>query len=163
MMKLTPKQRAFADYYIETGNAAESAVRAGYAKKTAKQIGAENLGKPYLREYIDKQLDKMSKKRVATAQEVLETLTRVMRREEEETVVVTIKTHKNWYDEKGRKQTLDKEEPVCVKVPPKLSDVNKAAELMGKRWRLFTEKTEVSGDIDLRVVIDYGEDSDSSE
>lgn len=163
MKALTPKQRAFAEYYIETGNAAEAAVRAGYSPKTAKQTGAENLSKPYLREYIDKMLDEMSKKRVATAQEVMETLTRVMRREEEETVVVTIKTHKSWYDENGKKQILDTEEPVCVKIPPKLSDVNKAAELMGKRWRLFTEKAEVSGDLDLHVVIDYGENSDSSE
>ena len=30
--KLTPKQSAFADYYIETGNATEAARRAGYKK-----------------------------------------------------------------------------------------------------------------------------------
>lgn len=29
-MKLTPKQKAFADYYIECGNATEAARKAGY-------------------------------------------------------------------------------------------------------------------------------------
>ena len=45
-MNLTPKQRAFADFYIELGNATEAARRAGYSAKTAKSIGAENLTKP---------------------------------------------------------------------------------------------------------------------
>lgn len=42
-MKLTPKQRAFADYYITTGNATEAAEKAGYSKKTARVVGYENL------------------------------------------------------------------------------------------------------------------------
>ena len=51
-MKLTPKQKAFAEYYIETGNATESAIRAGYSKKTARVIGQENLLKPTLKSHI---------------------------------------------------------------------------------------------------------------
>ena len=43
--KLTEKQKRFIDYYIETANATESAKRAGYSSKTAKNIGAENLTK----------------------------------------------------------------------------------------------------------------------
>ena len=42
--KLTPKQQAFADYYIELGNATESALKAGYSKRTAKETGYENYG-----------------------------------------------------------------------------------------------------------------------
>lgn len=52
--KLTPKQKKFCDYYISSGNATESAIKAGYSKKTAKQMGAENLTKPYLKDYIKK-------------------------------------------------------------------------------------------------------------
>ena len=51
--KLTPKQKAFADYYIETGNATEAAIRAGYSKKTARVIGQENLTKPAIKQYIE--------------------------------------------------------------------------------------------------------------
>ena len=37
-MKLTPKKKTFAEYYIETGNVTESAIKAGYSKKTARVI-----------------------------------------------------------------------------------------------------------------------------
>ena len=42
-MRMTEKQKRFCDFYIETGNAKEAAIRAGYSEKTAKQIGQENL------------------------------------------------------------------------------------------------------------------------
>ena len=51
-MELTLKQKKFCDYYMASGNATESAIKAGYSKKTAKQIGMENLTKPYLQEYL---------------------------------------------------------------------------------------------------------------
>lgn len=80
-MKLTPKQQAFADYYIETGNATEAARRAGYSEDTARQIGAENLTKPAISEYISIRMAEQSKKRVADANEVIEFYTAVMRGE----------------------------------------------------------------------------------
>ena len=49
---LTPKQKAFADYYIECGNQTEAAKRAGYSEKTARVIGQENLQKPAVSAYI---------------------------------------------------------------------------------------------------------------
>ncbi len=88
-MKLTPKQKAFAEYYIETGNATQSAVKAGYSKKTARVIGQENLLKPALKSYIDEKMKELESKRIAKAEEVLEYLTRVLRGEETEQVVVT--------------------------------------------------------------------------
>ena len=87
-MELTPKQKAFADYYIETGNATESAIKAGYSKKTARVIGQENLTKPAIKNYIDEKMEQLADKRIAKAEEVLEYLTRVIRDEETEEVVV---------------------------------------------------------------------------
>ena len=55
--KLTTKQKKWADEYIKTGNATQSAINAGYSEKTAKQIGTENLAKPVLKAYIAKQLE----------------------------------------------------------------------------------------------------------
>jgi phage terminase small subunit len=74
---LTPKQRAFADYYIESGNATESAKRAGYSEKTARVIGQENLLKPAIKTYIDKQMQKLADKLIMGAQEALELLTSI--------------------------------------------------------------------------------------
>ncbi|MCD3505661.1 terminase small subunit, partial [Streptococcus equi] len=45
MAKLTIKQQKFIDEYIICGNATEAALKAGYSKKTAGQIGEQNLKK----------------------------------------------------------------------------------------------------------------------
>ena len=75
-MKLTPKQKAFAEYYIETGNATESAIKAGYSQNTARVIGQENLLKPAIKSYIDEKMKELESKRIAKAEEVLEYLTK---------------------------------------------------------------------------------------
>lgn len=78
-MKLTPKQRAFCDYYIETGNATESAIRAGYSKKTAKETGYENLTKPHILNYIKERNKEIESARIANMKEVKEFWTEILR------------------------------------------------------------------------------------
>lgn len=80
-MPLTPKQKAFADYYIETGNASEAARRAGYSAKNANNIASENLAKPNISAYIAKRLKPTEENRVASADEVVQFYTAVMRGE----------------------------------------------------------------------------------
>ena len=110
--KLTPKQQAFADYYIETGNATEAARRAGYKKPNVQ--GSQNLEKLSIKSYIQERIKALDEKRIAKGEEVLQYLTKVMRGEEK--------------DQFG----LD----------PSLQDRTKAAELLGKRYRLFVDKVE---------------------
>ena len=78
---LTPKQQAFADYYIECGNATEAAKRAGYSEKTARQMGTENLAKPSIAAYIADRMKPTADKRIATGDEVMEFFTKVMKGE----------------------------------------------------------------------------------
>lgn len=80
-MELTPKQKAFADYYLETGNATEAAKRAGYSENSAKQIGTENLSKPSISQYIAERQKQLEDKRIADISEVLQFFTSVMRGE----------------------------------------------------------------------------------
>lgn len=87
-VKLTEKQRRFADYYIESGNATESDIHAGYSKKTARVIGQENLLKPAIKTYIDEQLEKLADKRIMKAQEALELLTSIARGELKEEIYI---------------------------------------------------------------------------
>ncbi|WP_285141465.1 terminase small subunit [Lactococcus petauri] len=68
---MTIKQKKFADYYIETGNATQSAIRAGYSKKTANRIATENLSKLVISEYIQKRLKELEKSRLMTVEEAL--------------------------------------------------------------------------------------------
>lgn len=84
--KLTTKQKKWADEYIKTGNATQSAINAGYSEKTAKQIGTENLAKPVLKTYIAKQLEKIESDKIMGAKEALQLLTSIARGEETTTV-----------------------------------------------------------------------------
>ena len=80
-MTLTPKQKKFCDYYIETGNASEAARRAGYSEKTARTIGQQNLAKRAIKDYISERMKNQDRERVASADEVIAFYTAVMRGE----------------------------------------------------------------------------------
>lgn len=85
-MKLTAKQRLFADEYIKSGNATQSAIKAGYSSKTVRSIGQENLTKPDIKAYIDAKMAEIESHKIADAKEVLQYLTRVLRGEEKEEI-----------------------------------------------------------------------------
>lgn len=53
MNELTDKQRRFCEEYVIDWNATRAATAAGYSEKTARTIGAENLTKPNIQEYIE--------------------------------------------------------------------------------------------------------------
>lgn len=125
--KLTEMQKRFIDYYIEFADAKKAAIEAGYSEKTAKQIGSENLSK--LDRFIKVKLDEKQSQRIASQDEVLQYLTKVMRGEEK--------------DQFG----LD----------ASLQDRTKCAELLGKRYGTFVEKKEVSGDYTVELVDDVSE------
>lgn len=117
--RLTEKQKRFCDEYLVDYNATQAAVRAGYSVKSAYSIGEENLRKPELKTYIDERLEQLRSAKTATAAEVMEFLTEVMRDEGE-----------------GSVSRL------------------KAAELLGKRFGLFTDKVAVSGSGVVQIVDD---------
>lgn len=159
---MTEKQKRFCDEYLTDLNATQAAVRAGYSKKTAYSIGEENLRKPELKEYIEKRMAEKESQLIADQDEVMRYLTAVMRREKMESVVVTLNTEKTSYvpDENGtmRKQTVKQEIPQIIEIPAQLRDANKAAELLGKAYGIYTDKVDVDADMDLNITIDYGED-----
>lgn len=86
---MTPKQKKFCDEYIKSGNAKQSAIKAGYSPKTAKSIGQENLTKPDLKAYIDQRLKELSNHQILSAAEVLEYLSRVVAGKETEYVATS--------------------------------------------------------------------------
>lgn len=127
MTKLSIKQKRFADEYIISGNAYQSAIDAGYSKTYAKADSHKLLEKPGIKSYIESRMLEMDKRKVADQQEVLEYLTSVMRGEVTEPLTVL--------DGDGYQRVID--------ASPSVATRNKAAELLGKRYRIFTEKQEV--------------------
>lgn len=141
LSKLTIKQKKFADEYIISGNATEAAIKAGYSKNSARSMGNENLTKPDIKSYIDEKMKELEDKAVASQQEVLEYLTRVMRGEEKEEVLANI----------GNFEQEIKEMTVGAK------DRIKAAELIGKRYSLWTDKVDLDSNITIVFEDDYGD------
>lgn len=80
-MALTPRQKAFADYYMECGNATEAARKAGYSQKNIGENAAKTLKNPNVAAYIARFMQEQSEKRIAKVTEVLEFYTAVMRGE----------------------------------------------------------------------------------
>lgn len=78
-MRLTEKQKKFCDYYIQSGNATEAAIKAGYSKRTATETGYENLRKPHLAEYIATRNKALESDRIADMEEVKEFWTNTLR------------------------------------------------------------------------------------
>lgn len=121
--KLTKKERIFADEYVKTTNGTQSAITAGYSEKTASVTASKMLRKPKVRQYIDAIMDERSKDTIATADEVLEYLTRVVRGEEKDAFGLDVS----------------------------VADKTKAAELLGKRHMLFTDKVKLSAEVEIDI------------
>ncbi|MGP4061497.1 terminase small subunit [Halobacillus sp. H74] len=139
MAKMTEKQKRFCEEYLIDLNATQSAIRAGYSKKTARQTANENLTKPYIKDYIDKRLEEIQNEKVADQQEVLQYYTSVLRGEELEEHAFTV-TDKEFDDDGGMSMT---ERIETIKLEPKIRDRNKAAEMIGKRYIMWTDKQQV--------------------
>lgn len=143
MEKLTLKQQRFADEYIISGNAEEAAITAGYSEKYARGNAYKLVAKSGVKSYIEERLKELDNKAIAKQEEVLKYLTSVMRGELEEEVLYGIGdgVQSTRHIEVGAKDRL------------------KAAELLGKRYRLFTDKVELDADVDmeLNVKVDYGD------
>lgn len=148
-MALTLKQKKFVEEFVISGNATEAAVKAGYSQKTACEMGAENLRKPQVIAYRDELLQKLESEKIASADEVLRYLTATMRRETPESVVVTLTKKTDVWEtgEDGRRHKQTKSEDVAevVQIPTRVADANRAAELLGKRYGLFTDKVDLTG------------------
>ena len=131
MGKLNIKQKKFADEYLICSNATEAAKKAGYSEKTAYSIGQRLLKKVEVKSYIDERLKIFESEKIAQADEVMKYLTKVLRGEEtEETIVV-----------EGQGDGISKARKIEKEISPK--DRLKAAELLGKRYGLFTDKLQL--------------------
>lgn len=155
MAKMTAKQQRFCDEYLIDMNATQAAIRAGYSKKLANTNASKLLQNTTVKEYIEKRMAEKESELIAEQDEVLKYLTSVMRREYAEHVVVTLSEKQSYYepDANGtmRKKTEEREEPKVVAIPARLSDANKAAELLGKRYGLFKDSVDLNGAIPVVI------------
>lgn len=168
--ELTGKMKLFSDNYLANGlNATQAYLEAGYKVKS--EAAAASAASRLLRNvkviaYIDYQMDIIEKSKIAETTEVLQTLTRIMRREETEDQVVITKNPTAVRLESAEGEYYDKfayeESAEVVQTRTKNSDVVRAADLIGKYHKMWTEKIDIDGDMDLKVVVDYGDGDDKA-
>lgn len=142
-MKLTIKQKKFADEYIISGNAYHSAINAGYSENYAKGNVIKLLENVSVKSYIEERMKEIDNEKIADQKEILQYLTAVMRGEQTEQVL------KSDGGEYGQSIT-------DIEVGAK--DRIKAAELLGKRYSMWTDKVENVGNIEIIIEDDYGDD-----
>ncbi len=146
---MTDKQRKFCDEYLIDCNATR-AYRKAYpnVKKdsSAAVCAAKLLRIAKVQEYINKQLEKISSEKIADAKEVMEYLTTVLRGESQSEIVVIEGTGDGCSDARRMNKAPDEKEKL------------KAAELLGKRYGLFTDKLEVDGNAKVVITDDIPKD-----
>ena len=131
MADLTIKQKRFADEYIISGNASQAAIAAGYSKKYAAQNTDKLLKNTKVKSYIAERMAELDSKKIAKQEEVLAYLTSIMRGEQQEKTLVG--------EGMGEQRIAD--------IDVSAKDRIKAAELIGKRYSMWTEKVDVSGGV----------------
>ena len=138
---MTIKQQAFADYYIKLGNGTQAYLKAYpnvKREETARANSSRLLTNANVKSYIDERMAKLASERIADQQEILELLTAVLRGEEQSAVLRGVG--------EGA-QIIDEE------MPPTTAERIRAAELLGKRYRMWTDKVDVehSGEVASKV------------
>ena len=128
MSKLNEKQKAFADYYIESLNAYESAKRAGYSEAYAKSQSYKLLENVGIKNYIEERMENKDNYRIASQDEILQILTDIARGITEEEVV----------------QFSQLGEELRTTRKPTIKDRMRASELLGKRYRMWIDKVEAN-------------------
>ena len=142
-MKLNARQRSFCEFYVASGNATDAAIKAGYKEKYAGVNADKLLKNTNIQKYIDELMQKLESERIASAEEVLQNLTAMMRGEIQEEVIVVEGEGDGVSSARIMKKQVSAKERI------------KAAELLGKRHALFTDKTKIEGTLPVMIV---GED-----
>lgn len=137
-MELNVKQQAFADYYVELGNAEKAALKAGYSETYARAQSYKLLANVGIKAYIDERMIEIKNERIADQQEVMEFLTAIMRGEVKESVPLM---------SGAGKQSL-------VEAVPNAQARKSAAELLGKRYAMWTDKQQLDITAPVTIVND---------
>ena len=82
--ELNARQKKFSEYYVQSGNAAESAVKAGYSAKYANTNASKLLQNTTIANYIRELSEKLKDERIMTAKDRQVLLSDIARDDENE-------------------------------------------------------------------------------
>ncbi|NBH30538.1 terminase small subunit [Staphylococcus warneri] len=147
--RLNIKQQKFAEEYILTGNATKSAIKAGYSEKTAATNSTKLLKNTNIAEYIEGLRQEMMDESILSGKEVLFRLSQIAMAQVTERDFLINKQAEYIENENNpeKMQLVYNERVVTVEKPPKISDQNKALELLGKHHKLFTDVQDLNVEV----------------
>ena len=158
---MTKKQKRFVEEYLIDLNATQAAIRAGYSPHTAKDIGCENLAKPNIAAAISQAMAERSRRTGINQDRVLQELARIGFAKITDVVdpeTAEIRTDASDDDLACIQSIKIKPNEFGTEREVKLYDKKAALVDLGKHLGLFKDNVELSGDMDLNITIDYGED-----
>lgn len=161
MAKLTEKQKRFVEEYLIDLNATQAAIRAGYSTDSARQIGTENLSKPSIRAYIDREMAERSRRTGISQDRVIRELARLAFVNANDVIDIDEATLKSGASEDDtaaiasvKVKTIPTKEGEGVEREIRLTDKLKALELLGKHLGMFKDKLEIEGKVPVQIVDD---------
>ena len=153
---LTPKQQVFATEYLIDLNATQAAIRAGYSKRTAESQASRLLRNVKVREIIQELADKRAERTQITSDKVLEEIAKVafsniadyIEIQKDGTARVDLSKLTRDQGAALSSVTVDEtREGRRIKI--NMGDKLKALDQLGKHLKLFTDRVEHGGDVNL--------------
>lgn len=129
------RQKIFVTEYLIDFNATQAAIRAGYSEKTARSQGQRLLTNVDIKNAIKEEREKIQDENIATAKDVEEFLSQAMNGQIDEEVLVVVGAGDGVGDVARERKELSAKDRI------------KAAELLGKRHALFTDRQEIDATI----------------
>ena len=151
MAGLSIKQQRFVDEYIISGNATDAYKKAGYAWKSENTAGVNGhklLKNHKIANALKERSESISNSKIMDQQEVMERYTAIARGEPKKGV------YRENLTVKGETFETIKE----YEHSPSFEDMSKALEQIGKRYAMWTDKQQIDGEMDISVVVDYGDE-----
>lgn len=139
---MNERQKRFCDEYLVCLNATQAAIRAGYSEKYAGQNADKLLKNTKIKDYLDNRLNEKERSLIASQDDILQALTRILNGDEKGTALVGVGM--------GAQEVSQ--------VPPTNSEKIRAAEILGKYHKLFTDRQEIEMRGSVQFIDDIGGD-----
>lgn len=139
---MNERQKRFCDEYLVCLNATQAAIKAGYSEKYAGQNADKLLKNTKIKDYLDTRLNEKERSLIASQDDILQALTRILHGDERGTALVGVGM--------GAQEVSQ--------VPPTNSEKIRAAEILGKYHKLFTDRQEIEMRGSVQFIDDIGGD-----
>lgn len=167
-MKLTEKQKRFADEYLIDINATQAAIRAGYSVKTAESQGSRLLTNVKVRAYIDERMAELSRRIGVNQERIIRELARIAFVNPPQVVNMDDATLNLYADDNDtaaiasvKVKTIPTQDGMGIEREIRFADKIKALELLGKRYGMWVDRqqVEVQGAVQIIDNIPKGQNS----